>query len=125
MPAVPDSATVRLDIQPNTSAARSGTATIAGKTVTINQDSGCQISLNPSSQIAPVGSGSGSIAVTAGAGCTWTAVSGAAWIVVTSGGNGSGNGTVQFTFNANMTRMPRSGTIAIGGKAFTINQAGS
>jgi len=118
-------ATVRLDIQPNTDVARSGTATIAGHVVTINQDSGCQISLNPPSQVAAVGSGSGSVAVTAGAGCAWTAVSGAAWIAVTAGASGSGNGTVQFTFEANTTGVPRSGTITIGGQQFTITQAGT
>jgi len=118
-------ATVRLDIQPNTATARSGTATIAGRVVTINQESGCQVSLNPPSQVAAVGSGSGAVAVSTGAGCAWTAVSGAAWIAVTGGASGSGNGTVQFTFEANMTGMPRSGTITIGGQQFTINQAGS
>jgi Viral BACON domain/Putative binding domain, N-terminal len=119
------SSTIRLDVQPNADAARSGTATIAGHVVTVNQDTGCLVSLNPSSQVATVGSGAGSVAVSAGAGCTWTAISGAAWIAVTSGANGSGSGTVQFTFEANVTGMPRSGTITIGGQQFTINQAGS
>ncbi len=118
-------ATVRLDIQPNTQSPRNGTATIAGRVVTVNQESGCQISLNPPSQVAAAGSGSGSVAVSAGSGCTWTAVSGAAWIAITAGASGSGNGTVQFTFQANMTGMPRSGTITIGGQQFRINQAGS
>jgi Viral BACON domain/Putative binding domain, N-terminal len=117
--------TVRLDMQSNPDAARSGTATIAGHVVTVNQDSGCLVSINPTSQVAAVGSGSGSIAVSAGSGCTWTAVSNAPWIVVTAGATGSGNGTVQFTFAANTTGMPRSGTITIGGRQFTINQAGS
>jgi len=118
-------ATVHLDIQPNTEAPRNGTATIAGRVVTVNQESGCQVSLTPPSQVAAVGSGSGSVAVSAGSGCVWTAVSSAAWIAVTAGAGGSGNGTVQFTFEANMTGMPRSGTITIGGQPFTINQAGS
>jgi len=117
--------TVRLDMQSNSDAARSGTATIAGHLVTVNQDSGCLVSINPTSQVAAVGSGAGSIAVSAGSGCTWTAVSNAPWIVVTAGATGSGNGTVQFTFAANTTGMPRSGTITIGGRQFTINQAGS
>jgi hypothetical protein len=117
--------TVRLDMQSNSDAARSGTATIAGHVVTVNQDSGCLVSINPTSQVAAVGSGSGSITVSAGSGCTWTAVSNAPWIVVTAGATGSGNGTVQFTFAANTTVMPRSGTITIGGRQFTITQAGS
>ena len=117
--------TVQFAAAANTAAARTGTITAGGQTFTITQDTGCVVSLTPTSQLGAVGGGAGSVAVATDAGCTWTAVSGAAWIVVTSGGNGSGNGTVQFTFDANMTGMPRSGTIAIGGQQFTINQAGS
>lgn len=117
--------TVRLDIQVNSDAARTGTATIAGKTVTVNQDSGCTISLGSSSQPMVVGGGSGNVTVNAGAGCTWTAVSGAAWIVITSGSSGSGPGTVAFTVDPNATGTPRSGSITIGGQIFTVYQAGT
>ena len=109
----------------NTAAARSGTITAGGQTFTIAQETGCVVSLNPTSQLGAVGAGSGSVAVATDASCTWTAVSNAAWIAVTSGATGAGNGTVQFTFEANVTGMPRSGTITIGGQPFTINQAGS
>ena len=109
----------------NTAAARSGTITAGGQTFTIAQETGCVVSLNPTSQLGAVGAGSGSVAVATDASCTWTAVSNAAWIAVTSGATGAGNGTVQFTFEANVTGMPRSGTITIGGQPFTVNQAGS
>lgn len=109
----------------NTAAARSGTITAGGQTFTIAQETGCVVSLNPTSQLGAVGGGSGSVAVATDASCTWTAVSNAAWIAVTSGATGAGNGTVQFTFEANVTGMPRTGTITIGGQPFTINQAGS
>jgi len=117
-------ATIPLDIQSNTGPARSGTATIAGHVVTVNQEN-CQITLTPTSQPASAASGTGMVGVTAPGGCEWTAVSGAAWITITSGASGSGNGTVQFTFEANTTGLPRSGTITIRGQQFTINQAGS
>ena len=118
-------ATVRLDIQANTDAARSGTATIAGKVVTVNQDTGCTISISPTSTPMVVGGGAGSpITVTAGAGCAWTAVSGAAWIIVTSGASGAGPGTVTFSVDANVSGTTRSGSITIGGQLFTVNQAG-
>jgi hypothetical protein len=117
--------TVRLDVQANTDQARSGTATIAGKVVTVNQDSGCTVSITPSSTSMVVGGGTGSVTVTAGTGCTWTAVSGATWIMVTGGASGSGPGTVMFRANANATGAPRSGTITIGGRVFTVNQAGN
>lgn len=117
--------TVQFAAAANTSPSRTGTITVGGQTFTITQETGCVVSLTPTSQLGAVGGGAGSVAVATDATCTWTAVSGAAWIVVTSGGSGAGNGTVQFTFEANLTGMPRSGTITIGGQAFTINQAGS
>jgi hypothetical protein len=39
--------------------------------------------------------------VTAGSTCDWTASSNAAWITVTSGASGSGNGTVSYSLTAN------------------------
>jgi len=116
--------TVRVDVQASTDAARSGTATIAGKVVTVNQDSGCTISIAPTSTPMVVGGGTGSVTVTAGAGCTWTAVSGVPWIAVTGGANGSGPGTVTFSVDANASGTARNGAITIGTQTFTVNQAG-
>ncbi len=45
----------------------------------------CVSALNPSSAIATAAGGTGTIPVTATAGCAWTAVSNAAWITITSG----------------------------------------
>ncbi len=117
--------TVRLDVQANTDQARNGTATIAGKVVTVNQDSGCTVSITPSSTNMVVAGGTGSVTVTAGTGCTWTAVSGVPWITVTGGASGSGPGTVMFRVNANTTGTSRNGTITIGGRVFTVTQAGN
>ena len=116
--------TVQLDIQPNDGPARSGTATIAGRTVSVNQESGCTISIAPTGQTVPVGGASGSVAVTTRGGCTWTAVSNVAWVTVTKGASGSGNGTVEFTVQPNATGAARSGTITIGGQVFTVQQPG-
>ena len=118
-------AAVRLDIQANTEPARSGTATIAGKTVTVNQESGCTISIAPPSTPMVVGGGSGSVTVTAGTGCTWTAVSGAAWITFPGPSTGSGSGTLMFNVDANTTGVTRSGSITIGSQVFTVNQSGT
>jgi len=115
-------ATVQLDIQANDGPARSGTATIAGKTVSVNQDSGCTVSIAPAGQVVPVGGGTGAVNVTTRAGCTWTAVSNAAWITVTKGASGSGDGAVEFSAAANATGAARSGTITIGGRVFTVDQ---
>jgi hypothetical protein len=65
--------------------------------------------------------GTGSVAVTAGAGCAWTAASNASFITVGQGATGNGNGTVQFTVAAN-TGADRTGTMTIGGTTVTITQ---
>jgi hypothetical protein len=116
---------VQLGIQSNGGPARTGTATIAGRVVTVNQESGCTISIAPASQTIAAGGAAGSIAVTAAGGCAWTAASNAAWIVVTKGASGSGDGVVEFTVEANATGAARSGTITIGGRVFTVDQPGA
>src|SRR5207253_5812204 len=45
------------------------------------------------------------------------------WLSITSGGSGTGNGTVSYTVSSNSSTA-RSGTITAGGQTFTVNQAG-
>jgi hypothetical protein len=110
----------------NTStAARTGTVTIGGQTFTVNQaGAACNYTIAPTSQTSPAGGGTGSVGVTAQAGCAWTATSNAPWISVTSGASGSGNGTVGYSVAANTSTAARTGTVTIGGQTFTVNQAG-
>jgi all-beta uncharacterized protein/BACON domain-containing protein len=115
------SATVSFLAAANDGGARSGTLTVAGRTVTVSQPAACNVAISPDNQSVPASGGTGSVAVTAAAGCTWTATSNANWIQVTSGSPGSGNGTVRFTAAAT-TAGPRSGTLTIGGQTFTVNQ---
>jgi hypothetical protein len=84
----------------------------------------CAFSISPASQIFGTEGGTGSVSVTADAGCNWTAVSNAAWITITSGSGGSGNGTVNYSAAAN-TGPARTGTMTIAGKTFTVNQDGT
>ena len=65
----------------------------------------------------------GAVTVNATSGCGWTASSNAAWITITSGGSGTGNGNVLYFVAAN-TGTQRTGTITIAGQTFTIIQAG-
>ena len=105
---------------------RSGTITIAGNTFTVNQDGlSCSYSINPTSASYDENGGSGSVAVTAGAGCAWTAVSNDGWITVTSGASGNGNGSVGYSVAANASTSARVGTITIAGNTFTVNQDGA
>jgi len=114
--------TVSITVQANNGVARTGTVTIAGKTFTINQASGCAYTLSPASTTIPATGGNGSFGVTSAAGCSWTAQSNSSWITITSGNNGTGNGTVSFSVQAN-TGSARSGTITVNGQIFTVNQA--
>jgi hypothetical protein len=116
--------TVQLDIQANAGAPRSGTATIAGTIVTVNQDGGCTFSLAPSAQTMPKDGGPSSVAVTTSGGCAWSAISNVSWITITDGTSGSGSGTVRFTVDPNLTGMVRSGTLTIGGQTFTLEEGG-
>jgi hypothetical protein len=107
----------------NTGGPRSGTLTIAGQTFTVNQAGACTSSINPTSQSIGAAGGAGTqISVTSASGCAWTATTTDAWITVTAGASGSGNGTVNFTIAAN-SGPARTGTISVAGHTFTVNQA--
>ena len=69
--------------------------------------------------------GVGSVGVTSGSGCAWTAVSNTSWIAVSSGASGSGNGTVGYSATANSATTSRTGSITIAGKTFSVTQAGA
>ncbi|MGA9774212.1 MAG: BACON domain-containing carbohydrate-binding protein [Blastocatellia bacterium] len=83
---------------------------------------GCSYSISPTSQSFPSAGGSGTVAVTAGAGCSWTASSNAPWLRITSGASGSGNGTVAYSVDPNSSAQ-RAGAIMIAGQTVTINQS--
>ena len=61
------------------------------------------------------------MAVTAGAGCAWTAASNSLWITITAGSSGSGSGTVSYSVAGN-SGTARTGTITIASQTFTVNQ---
>jgi hypothetical protein len=108
-------------------AGRVGSISIGGATFTVNQagssGSTCTITINPTSQSIPASGATGiNVGVSAAAGCAWTTTSNAAWITVTAGSSGSGNGAVTLNAAAN-TGIARTGTATIGGQTFTVNQA--
>ena len=116
--------TVRLDIQSNAGPARTGTATIAGKPVTVNQASGCTVMLSSmGDEVGPRGD-NGSVNVSSAPGCPWTAVSDVAWIEVTSPPSDAGNGKVTYKVAPNPSADRRTGTITIGGQVYTVTQRG-
>ena len=65
----------------------------------------------------------GSVNVTVPTNCDYSIKSNVAWITVSSANVGSGNGTVNFTVQANpVPDAPRIGTISIADRTFTITQ---
>ena len=119
---------VTLSVAPNSgTASRTGTVVIAGHTFTATQAAAtaCGISISPASQSFAAIGGTGTIAVAGSVWCGWTATTSDAFITLTAGASGSGNGTVSFAVTANLGDASRTGTIAIGGQPFTVMQTGA
>jgi hypothetical protein len=117
---------VSVSVTPNTGATeRSGTLTIADRSVTVTEagQPSCAIDISPASTTLGKDSATGTFAVSAGGQCQWTAASTAGWIAVTAGSSGTGNGTVGYAVERNRELTGRTGTIAVGGRTFTITQA--
>lgn len=114
------SGTVSYSVSANlTGANRTGTLTVAGQTLTVSQNA-CVFSVSPTSVSLPGGGGTGTIAVTATAGCPWTATSGATWLTITNGATGTGPGTV--AYSATVASTPRSTTLSIAGRSVPVSQ---
>ena len=104
--------------------ARNATMTIAGQSFDVTQaGQPCTYTLTPAGASVPATATTGTVAVAALGGCAWTATSSAAWVTITSGATGSGNGTVGYSVAANGTTSSRTATLTIGGQSFTITQA--
>jgi hypothetical protein len=83
----------------------------------------CAPTISPTSQSFAAAGGSGSIAVSAGSGCPWTAASNVSWLSVSGGAAGTGSGSVTFTVATQTASSQRTGTLTVAGKTFTVTQA--
>jgi hypothetical protein len=106
---------------------RSGTITIAGQTFTVNQSNlPCSYQISPTSTSLGFNGGSGTVTVTALAGCMWKAIPSDSWITINGGGgSGTGNGFFGYSVAPNPSSIPRNGSISIGGNSFMIMQDGA
>lgn len=84
---------------------------------------GCADSISPASQSFDSDGGTGSFEVTASSDCSWTAISYASWVVVTSM-NGSGNGSVVYSAAANSSTSSRTAGLIVTGRGINITQSG-
>ena len=121
------SGVVNITLTPNPNeAGRTGILTVAGKAVAVTQEGAgsCAIDISPTSASYNKDSVTGAFSVTAPAHCGWTATSNASWVAVTGGSPGTGNGTVAYSVERNRDVSPRTGTISVGERTFTLAQAG-
>jgi BACON domain-containing protein/all-beta uncharacterized protein len=126
--------TATLAVAANIGAARTGSVVVAGQTIAIAQAQAapappppapsCDLSISPTSQTLPAEGGAGSVSVTVASGCAWSATSSADWIAVTGGASGTGAGQVRFSVAPNAGTASRQGVVTVGGRTFTVAQAG-
>jgi hypothetical protein len=83
----------------------------------------CGFSISPASNTVPNGGGAGSVAVTTGASCDWTASSNASFVTITSATVQTGPGAITYVVAANPARTQRTGTLTVAGQTFTVVQA--
>ncbi|HXI94070.1 MAG TPA: C25 family cysteine peptidase, partial [Blastocatellia bacterium] len=103
----------------------SGSTSEFSRAMVVSDASACgTLELNPTSASPGDAGGSGLVNVIKAAGCSWIAVSNNAWINITGGSPGNGNGTVTYNVASNPNPgVPRTGTMTIGGQTFTVFQS--
>ncbi len=84
----------------------------------------CSYSLSNTSMSFPVQGGSGSFDVGSATNCGFDAFSDQPWVAVTSD-PGAGNGSVAYTILPNYSLDPRTATLVVAGRLYTITQYGS
>lgn len=116
------SGSVTFDIAANAGVARTGSVTVAGKTVTVTQADGCLFTLNPTgAQLQPQGVGPFTFALNASdASCPWTMQGNDSWVSVNTP-SGTGSSSVSYSTTANLGPT-RSSNIDVGGRTFTVLQ---
>jgi Domain of unknown function (DUF5666)/Putative binding domain, N-terminal/Viral BACON domain len=127
----PGRATVSVSSNPGPT--RTGSVIVAGVRVDVTQAAvgsapppqpGCTFNVSPKGTIVADASGAtGTIDVTATAGCAWTATSPDSWIHLSSAG-GTGDGQVTYDIAAN-TSIGRTGSITVAGTTLNVTQSGS
>jgi uncharacterized protein (UPF0303 family) len=107
-----------------TTAARSGTITIGGQSHTVTQDAAqpvCTYALSPAERTFGQAGGTGTVTVTTGTGCPWTAISSNGFVVVQTP-SGTGSGTITYQVMSDGPNVDRTATITVNGQVHTVRQ---
>ena len=113
-------------------AVRAGSMSAGGQGIVVTQAGtappppppNCNYTISPTSADFPTAGGTGTITVTAQAGCAWTAVPQQNWITIVTGSSGSGNGQVLYVVAPCGCGNDRTGRIVVAGRNFNIDQDG-
>jgi hypothetical protein len=82
----------------------------------------CTYRVHPASVSFPAVGGTRSVRVSAAAGCPWSAICDIPWITITSGRDGSGDGSV--TLVVSRSNLPRIAVLTIAGHTLRVTQDG-
>ena len=104
----PGTATLTIAQNPGRAAHRHDDHRRPDYTVTQAAQPGCTYTISPLTKSAVAAGETTTAAVTAAAGCAWTAVSPVEWIAITDGASGAGNGTVTMVIATNSATTQRS-----------------
>src|SRR5207253_9500392 len=95
-----------------------GTVDSATATVTVSP---CTYTISPTSFAFDDRGGDGSVSITTASTCYWSSSSGGAWISLTGGTNGNGNGATTFIVAANTTPSNRISYVIAAGNTVVKN----
>ena len=85
----------------------------------------CTYSISPTSVLFGASGGTGAAQVTTQTGCSWTAISSASWLTITSGSSGLGNGTINYSVVANTGTSSRTASSTFAKNVLTVTQGGT
>lgn len=85
----------------------------------------CSYALTLATQSFPAAGGAGSINLTTGPSCKWTAASAANWLVLTGNLSGTGNASIPFVVGPNTSTVARNATVTVATQVATISQSGA
>jgi hypothetical protein len=114
-------AQLQITAERSSSEPRSGTVSVAGQSITVEQDSPCTFVFAPASHSYDAAGGTGAILVNLIGVCDWTARSNDDWIRITEGQSGTGGGLIVFKVASN-AGPARTGSLTIAGQRYVIRQ---
>jgi len=113
---------VHVVVAANAGPARSGTATIAGRTLTVNQAAFvCSYKVSPLELKVDEDPRLAKITIETTSTCGWTAASNAAWMIVVANQSGTGSGETWIGIGENDGKN-RTGTLTVAGQTVTVTQ---